>query len=96
MVFYDPDKEGAQSKLFLYTLSTCVHCRAAKKLLAELGAAYDYVDVDTLPEDQMNEALEEMSQYNPAQSFPTILAGSRVIVGFHDEDIRKAAAKMKA
>ncbi len=95
MAFYDPNKEGAQSKLFLYALSTCVHCRATKKLLADLGVDYDYVDVDTLPEVQQEKALEEMSQYNPAQSFPTIVAGNKIIVGFREDDIRQAADKMK-
>lgn len=94
MAFYDPNKEGAKSGIFIYALSTCVHCRAAKKLLKELGAPYDHVDVDLLPEDQMQECLEEMSRYNPAQTFPTLIICSKVIVGDLVDDIRQAVAKL--
>lgn len=96
MAFYDPNREGAKSRIFVYALSTCVHCRAAKRLLDELGAPYDHVEVDLLPPDQMQDCLNEMSQYNPAQSFPTIIAGSKIIVGDLADDIRQAAAKMGA
>ncbi|MDR1044239.1 MAG: glutaredoxin family protein [Candidatus Adiutrix sp.] len=92
MPFYDPDH---QSKIFLYALSTCVHCRAAKKLLAELGCEYDQVNVDQLPEAEMQACLAEMSRYNPAETFPTLIGGGKVIVGCREEDIRQLADKMK-
>ena len=93
MAFYDPEKEG--SDVFIYALSTCAHCRAAKKLLTELGVAFDHVDVDTLPEERMQEALSEMIQYNPGQTFPTLIIGTRVIVGNREDDIRQAVEKIK-
>lgn len=96
MAFYDPNKEGAKSGIFIYALSTCVHCRAAKKLLNELGSPYDHVDVDLLPEDRMQECLGEMSSYNPAQTFPTIIIGSKIIVGDLRDDIRQAVSKLGA
>lgn len=96
MSFYDQNREGAKSKIFVYSLSSCVHCRAAKRLLNELGVPFDHVDVDLLPPDQVQECLSEMSQYNPAQSFPTIIAGAKIIVGDMEDDIRQAAAKMGA
>lgn len=96
MAFYDPNREGVKSRVFLYALSTCVHCRAAKRLLNELGTPYDHVDVDLLPPDQMQECLNEMSQYNPAQSFPTMIIGSKIVVGDMEDDIRQAVARMGA
>ena len=95
MPFYDPDQPGAKSKIFLYALSTCLHCRATKKLLAELGCEYDHVDVDQLPEKEMQECLAEMGKYNPAETFPTLLGGGKVIVGYREDDIRQLVAKMK-
>lgn len=96
MVFYDPARYENNHGVFLYALSTCVHCKNAKKLLQDLGVQYDHVDVDKLEQDSMNEALEEMSQYNPAETFPTIIIGGKVIVGDRDDDIRQAVAKLNA
>ncbi len=41
MTYYDPDKY--RQGVFLYTLSTCVHCKRAKKLLGDLGVAFEAV-----------------------------------------------------
>lgn len=94
MAFYDPATEGAPA-IFVYALSTCVHCKAAKKLLGELGVEYGHVEVDLLPEDEMETCLDEMSQYNPSQSFPTLIIGGKVIVGDREDDIRQAVGKLK-
>jgi len=95
MAFYDPATEGAPA-VFVYALSTCVHCKAAKKLLDELGVEYGHVEVDQLAEDEMDACLAEMSQYNPSQSFPTLIIGGKVIVGNREDDIRQAVGKLKA
>ena len=74
----------------LYTLSTCSHCKAAKKFLADHGVAYHCRDVDLLSGDERKQTIEEVKKYNPACSFPTILIGGRVIVGFNEAAIREA------
>jgi len=94
MAFYDPAQEGAPS-IFVYALSTCVHCKAAKKLLGEMHTEYGHVEVDLLDDDDRDECLDEMSQYNPSQSFPTLIIGGKVIVGNREEDIRQAVGKLK-
>lgn len=96
MAFYDPKKEESKSQPFLFTLSTCVHCKGAKKLLKDLDMPFHYVDVDQLSDGEMNEALEEMSGYNPAQTFPTIIGAGKVIVGFRPDDIEQMVAKLKS
>ncbi|PIP43171.1 MAG: hypothetical protein COX17_08545 [Deltaproteobacteria bacterium CG23_combo_of_CG06-09_8_20_14_all_60_8] len=35
-------------KIRLYSLSTCVHCRATKRLLDQCTVKYDFTDVDSL------------------------------------------------
>lgn len=79
-----------QPKVFLYALSTCGHCRAAKKLLKEKGVEYEFVDVDLLPRDELREVLDEISKVNPARSFPTILIADKVIVGNREDEILEA------
>lgn len=77
-------------KVFVYALSTCGHCRAAKKLLSEKGVEYDFVDVDLLPREELRKILSEVAKLNPAQSFPTIVIGDAVIVGNREEEILEA------
>jgi glutaredoxin-like protein NrdH len=74
----------------IYTLSTCGHCKAAKKFLTDHGVAYTCKDVDLLSGDERKETIEEVKKYNPACSFPTILIGKKVIVGFNEPAIREA------
>ena len=85
------DNERMQQKTVkMYTLSTCSHCRAAKKLMSALGVRYDYVDVDLLSGSARAAALEEVRKLNPLCSFPTILIGDTVIVGNREDKIREA------
>ena len=77
-------------KVKIYTLSTCSHCRAAKKFLDESGIDYTFTDVDLLAGDMRKAVLDEVMKYNPQCSFPTILIGDKVIIGFREDEIRKA------
>jgi glutaredoxin-like protein NrdH len=74
----------------LYTLSTCSHCKHTKQFLNELGVPYDYIDVDQLQGQERADMIEEVKKYNPNCSFPTILVGDKCIVGFKENEIKKA------
>lgn len=76
-------------KIMIYTLSTCSHCNAAKKFLNTYEVEFDYVDVDALKGDYRQEVLDEVREYNPSMSFPTILIGDKVIVGFREEELKE-------
>lgn len=79
-----------QENVKIYTLSTCSHCRAAKKFLNDSNISYSFTDVDLLAGDERKAALDEVMKLNPQASFPTILIGDKVIVGFREDEIRKA------
>ena len=79
-----------QPRVFVYALSTCGHCRAAKKLLSDKGVEYDFVDVDLLPRDELRKTLDEVAKVNPHRSFPTILIGDKVVVGARESEILEA------
>ena len=83
-------------RLFLFALSTCLHCRAARNILDELRAPFDSLEVDLLPEPEQRKALAELAEYNPALTFPTLLAGSRVAAGPLSADLRRLALKTLA
>lgn len=74
----------------LYSLSTCSHCKATKKLLGDCTIKYEFVDVDLLEGDERKAILEDVKKFNPKCSFPTIIIGERVIVGFKENEIKEA------
>jgi glutaredoxin-like protein NrdH len=77
-------------KVKIFTLSTCSHCKATKKFLNDNGITFEFVDVDQVEGTQREIILEEVVKYNPQRSFPTIIIGDKIIVGFKEDDIRKA------
>ena len=79
-----------QPKVKMYTLSTCIHCRNVKKFLDECKVQYEFQDVDRLAGAERDAVIEEVRKINPACSFPTIIIGDRVIVGFREKEIREA------
>lgn len=86
--------EGHDSgKILVYALSTCGWCKKTKKLLSQLGVAYDYVDVDQLQGDEKERIREEIRRHNPSCSFPTTLINDRCIIGFKEEEIKSALSQ---
>jgi glutaredoxin len=79
-----------QPKVKMYTLSTCSHCRATKKFLDDCIVQYDFTDVDLLSSAERENVLEEVKKFNPRCSFPTIIIGDEVIVGFQEDKIKQA------
>jgi glutaredoxin len=79
-----------RTKPKLYTLSTCVHCSAAKRFLNAHGIEFDCVDVDELEEKEREKILSEILRISDGLRFPTIVVGDRVIVGFYEDKLREA------
>lgn len=77
--------------LMLYALSTCVWCGKTKKLLDELGVAYDFEYVDHLQGKAREETIQKIKTWNPDCSFPTLVINDKTcVVGFREDEIRKA------
>ncbi|MFH0777736.1 MAG: glutaredoxin family protein [Candidatus Eisenbacteria bacterium] len=74
----------------VYALSTCSHCKAARKLLDDLGVKYDCTEVDQLQEADKEKAVDEVRKVNPRLTFPTIVIGDRIIVGNKEWEIKEA------
>lgn len=89
-----PEESSTIESVFLFALSTCGMCRRVKKLLAELGVAYDYVDVDLLNGAEKAQAKAKMRAWDPSGSFPMlIINNSTYIIGDEPEQIREALGK---
>ena len=74
----------------IYSLSTCSHCKSTKKLMSDCSVMYDFVDVDLLKGEERKAILEDVKKFNPKCSFPTIIVGDKVIVGFKENEIKEA------
>ena len=81
---------GEQEEVKIYTLSTCSHCRATKKFLDDCEIEYNFTDVDALKGEERKAILEDIKKINPRCSFPTIIIGDKVIVGFKEDEIKEA------
>ncbi len=75
----------------LFALSTCIHCKKTREFLEELGVGYDYLYVDLLPREEMEQVIREMEKHNPRGSFPTLVIDhTTVIIGSRLDEIREA------
>jgi glutaredoxin-like protein NrdH len=79
-----------QPDVKVYSLSTCSHCKAAKKFLGECTIKYEFVDVDLLEGDERKAIIEDVKKFNPRCSFPTVIIGDKVIVGYKENEIKEA------
>jgi glutaredoxin-like protein NrdH len=74
----------------MYTISTCSHCKATKKFMDDCKVQYEFTDVDLLEGEERKAILEDVRRLNPRCSFPTIIIGDTVIVGYQEDKIREA------
>ena len=77
-------------KVKIYSLSTCSHCRATKQFLSDCTVKYNFVDVDLLEGEERKAIIEDIKKLNPRCSFPTVIIGKTVIVGYKEKEIKEA------
>lgn len=74
----------------MYTISTCGHCKAAKRFMREHNIPHEFTDVDLLEREEKRAVLQELRRLNERLSYPTIIIGDRVIVGYREEELKEA------
>ena len=74
----------------IFSLSTCSHCKATKKFLSECTIKYEFIDVDLLKGEERKAILADVKKFNPKCSFPTIIIGEKVVIGFKEGEIKEA------
>jgi glutaredoxin len=79
-----------QDSIKMFSLSTCSHCKSVRKLLDECTVQYEFTDVDLLEGKERKAILEDVKKFNPNCSFPTIVIGDTVIVGYKEKAIKEA------
>lgn len=74
----------------LYALSTCIWCRKTKRLLEDMGIAFNAVDVDLLDPEAKEKAKTEVRRFNPETSYPTLVVDNeKSVVGYDETKIRE-------
>jgi glutaredoxin-like protein NrdH len=76
--------------VFIYALSTCSHCKRTKKFLEENNIPFDFVDVDLCQGEERQQTINDVKKHNPKTTFPTVLIDENVIVGYKEDELKKA------
>jgi glutaredoxin len=63
---------------------------AAKRFLKENNIEYDYVDIDKLDGSEREDVLSQMLKVSGSMRFPTIIIGTKVVVGFYEDKLKEA------
>ena len=76
-------------KVMLYALSTCPWCMKTKQFLKDNKVVFDFVDYDLADEAQQEKIMAQLEKYGSSGSFPVIVIGTDVIVGYNPDKIAK-------
>lgn len=84
-----PGKKTRELKL--YALSTCAWCEKLKKFLSHIGVEYSYVDLDTVPEEEQDRAVEKLDAIDENWGFPVLMIDEKeLIAGLKPDRIMNA------
>jgi glutaredoxin len=72
-------------EVYVYALSTCPWCRKTKKWFEDSQIAYDFVDVDTLPDEEQDAAADKAYELSGGRRFPVVIINGEVIVGYNPD-----------
>lgn len=73
----------------VFALSTCPYCRMTRKYLDENGVEYDVLEVDLLTGAERDDAIAEVKELSGGTSFPVIVVGEDIIVGFNKKRMKE-------
>lgn len=76
-------------RVVLYSLSTCPYCRMAKRFLDDCGIDFDVTEVDQLGDEAKSETVADVRRLSGGASFPVIVVGDEVVVGFDKARLSK-------
>ena len=79
---------GDRGEVKLYAVSTCLHCKALIEFLELNQVNFSFVNVDELEGSARREMVKEVKEFNKRCTFPTLVVGDKVVVGFREEEVR--------
>lgn len=78
-------------RIKVFALSTCPYCHQARSFLDENNVDYDVVEVDKLAGQERADTIDEVKRLSGGTSFPVVVAGDEVVIGFDKVRIAKLA-----
>jgi glutaredoxin len=82
--------------VLMYTLSTCPWCRKAKQYFTDHSIPFEYVDYDLQPVEEQEKIEQEMKRKGGPLSFPWVLIGDELVVGWNPAKYEQLLALSKA
>lgn len=73
----------------LYAISTCGWCRRTKRFLEQNKIPAEVTDVDQLEGEEKEKARAAVAEVNPRRSYPTLIIGDQVVVGYDEDRMRE-------
>lgn len=73
----------------VFALSTCPYCRMTRRYLDENDVEYEVVEVDLLHGEERDAAIQEVKELSGGTSFPVVVIGDEVVVGFNKMKIKE-------
>jgi glutaredoxin len=80
----------------MYTLSTCPWCRKTKKYFTDHKVQFKYVDYDLASVQEQEKIEQEMRSRGGPLSFPWVLIGDDLVVGWNPAKYDELLAMNKA
>ena len=71
--------------VFVYALSTCPWCRRTRQFFIDNDVAFDFVEVDLLPEPEYERVAAEARELSGSRTYPVVKIGDEVIVGYNPQ-----------
>jgi len=79
--------------IVLYGLTSCAHCKEVRQLLQDRRIPFECIFVDLLTGEERSETLRALRRVNPEVTFPTVVVGDEVIIGFKRERLVEVLSK---
>jgi glutaredoxin len=76
-------------RVLMYTLSTCPWCKKTKKFFTEHMVPFEFVDYDLQTPERQQQIEKEMKGRGERMSFPWVLIGEELVVGWDPERYEK-------
>ena len=89
------DMRDDRPEVVLHALLTCLHCQRVKEHLQQRGVFFEVHHVDLLTGDDRSLALDALKRKNPACTFPTLVMGDRIVVGYRPDDIDQGLRELR-
>lgn len=80
-----------EHKVLIYTISTCIWCKRAKKFLRDQDIEYKYVDIDQCNVEDRSKIKKDILARGGQLVYPTIIIDDKILINnFRIDKIRDA------